>query len=303
MSTSTSTTPLVDHIVILIPHSFLTAPPRWFADLFRLYPGGRHADGRTENALALLADGSYLEFIAFVPGADRAPHHWGAKHEGSVVDWAVTLPPSPSLSEGVEGAELPQENTFRDIQRRVRDKHAGIVYADLVRGGRTRPDGEVIKWGVAFLKREEGSDADAGPVEAGTVPFWCLDVTPRRLRVPYEHNDDGASDFTKHPTDVVGVADIEVLAQSGAVAESAKGVYDVLLGERDGGDGGWKIGSPAGEKVHSGGAVRLGTSGEGAWRTNITFFTDDERLVGTEVGGKVDDKHTLTFKLVAAFPK
>ncbi|KAI1385968.1 glyoxalase-like domain-containing protein [Hypoxylon trugodes] len=292
------TTPLVDHIVILIPHSFLSAPPSWFADLFHFYPGGKHSDGLTENTLALLADGSYLEFIAFVPGVDpakRAAHQWGAKKEGTVVDWAVTLPSSPEDQENQteaqdgETKELKQEKTFREIQKKVQDAHTGIIYGDLRRGGRTRPDGTVLKWAVAFPKHE----GDGSPVEPGTVPFWCLDVTPRYLRVPYR--EEGT---TKHPTGIVGVAKVEVLPGDAKAVGSARGVYDVLLDKKDS-EGSWELGSLDGEKVHSGGEVRLGSS-DGSSRVEISFFTDDESLVGKTVGGKVDDEHTLTFHLVAA---
>ncbi|KAI2631517.1 glyoxalase-like domain-containing protein [Hypomontagnella submonticulosa] len=283
------TTPLVDHIVILIPHSFLTAPPPWFAALFHFYPGGRHADGLTENTLVLLADGSYLEFIAFVPGVDparRAAHQWGKKAEGTVVDWAVTLPlAQESGVEEVQGGELRQEKAFREIQHRVRAANTGFVYGDLVRGGRTRPDGVVLKWAVAFPK--DAGD-DGGPVEPGTVPFWCLDVTARELRVPY------TPAFGRHPTGVVGVASVHVrLGGEGSVG-SARGVYDVLL-EGKKATGEWKLDAP-----RSSGAVVTLDGGDGASRVDIAFFTDDPSLVGKEVGGKVDDDHELKFRLVAA---
>ncbi|KAI1468170.1 glyoxalase-like domain-containing protein [Daldinia caldariorum] len=293
------TTPLVDHIVILIPHSFLSSPPSWFADLFHFYPGGRHSDGLTENTLVLLADGSYLEFIAFVPGVDpakRAAHQWGRKKEGTVVDWAVTLPPPPPSPDNSDGEArfLEQEKAFREIQKRVRDANAGIVYGDLRRGGRTRPDGEVLKWGVAFPRHDE--QAGGGPVEPGTVPFWCLDVTARHLRVPY--TDPGV---TKHSIGAVGVAKVEVLPNSQKIAESARVVYDTILDAADT-NGSWNVGSPAGATVHSGGTVRLGAS-KGSAGVNITFFTDDPSLVGRSVGGKVDDDNTLAFHLVAAFDR
>ncbi|KAI1139414.1 glyoxalase-like domain-containing protein [Hypoxylon sp. FL0543] len=291
------TTPLVDHIVILIPHSFLSAPPSWFADLFHFYPGGRHADGLTENTLVLLADGSYLEFIAFVPGVDpqkRAAHQWGAKKEGTVVDWAVTLPSSPEdADENLAGEtkELRQENAFREVQEKVREAKTGIVYGDLRRGGRTRPDGEVLRWAVAFPKNAH----DGGAVEPGTVPFWCLDVTPRHLRVPY-----GQPGVTKHPTGAVGVAKIEVLPEIQKTVESARGVYDVLLEKKSTEIGGsWKLGSLAGENVHPGGIVHVGPS-NGPSRVEISFFTDDPSLVGRTVGGKVDEEHALMFRLEAA---
>ncbi|OTA53178.1 hypothetical protein K449DRAFT_402156 [Hypoxylon sp. EC38] len=299
---ASSTTPLVDHIVILIPHLFLSDPPSWFSDLFHFYPGGRHADGLTENTLVLLADGSYLEFIAFVPGVDpakRAAHQWGAKKEGTVVDWAVTLPSSPEEEKTKreereeETKELRQEKAFREVQKKVRNANTGIVYGDLRRGGRTRPDGEVLKWAVAFPKRADDGEA----VEPGTIPFWCLDVTPRHLRVPYEQPG-----VTKHSTGAVGVAKIEVLPELRKTAESARGVYDVLFDKKQSTEvgGSWKLSSLAGQRVHSGGIVRLDSS-NGPSRVEISFFTDDPSLAGKTVGGKVDDEHTLTFNLVDAF--
>ncbi|KAI2603315.1 glyoxalase-like domain-containing protein [Hypoxylon fragiforme] len=291
MSSQTTTPlPLVDHIVILIPHSYLSAPPPWFADLFTFYPGGQHADGLTENTLALLADGSYIEFIAFVPGADparRARHQWGRKHEGEVVDWAVTLPPG-----GLE----QKEKTFQAIQQKVRDADTGIVYGDLVRGGRIRPDGEVLEWGVAFPKKA----SDGSPVDPGTVPFWCLDVTPRHLRVPYDGPDDSA--WTKHPSGAVGVAGIHV-TRSAETVKSAGGVYDVLLGKASSAEAttGWKIRTLDGEKVHSDAEVRLATSRKGEATVKISFFTDDMSLAGKTVGGKVNEEHGLEFYLAPAF--
>ncbi|KAI0379476.1 glyoxalase-like domain-containing protein [Hypomontagnella monticulosa] len=284
------TTPLVDHIVILIPYSFLTSPPSWFADLFHFYPGGRHADGLTENTLVLLADGSYLEFIAFVPDVDpakRAAHQWGKKAEGTVVDWAVTLPfpeePQEPSDDQAEANDLKQERVFREIQARVRAANTGIVYSDLVRGGRTRLDGTVLKWAVAFPK----NSADGSPVDPGTVPFWCLDVTPRELRVPYTPT------FGKHPTGVIGVAVVDVRRGEEGTVKSASGVYGALL-ERKEATGEWKLDAPR----TSGGVVSLKAGGETS-RVDMAFFTDDPSLVGKEVGGKVDDTHELRFRLVA----
>ncbi|KAI1207920.1 glyoxalase-like domain-containing protein [Annulohypoxylon truncatum] len=299
MASSADTTPLVDHIVILVPHSFLSAPPSWFSDVFHFHSGGRHADGRTENTLVYLPDGAYLEFIAFVPGidpADRASHHWGSKKEGTVIDWAVTLPSTAEdeaerekeRAAAGDGGELRSEKLFREVQRKVREQNTGIVYGDLRRGGRTKPAGEVLKWSVAFAKREDGET-----LELGAVPFWCVDITPRRMRVPFETPGNA-----KHPSGAVGVAKVEVHHESLTTAKSAKGVYDALFEKQTTEGGGWKLSSIAGEKVHSGAAVSLGAS-DGPARIDISFFTDDDSWAGKSVGGKIDEEHTLTFHLVA----
>ncbi|KAK7751213.1 hypothetical protein SLS62_006899 [Diatrype stigma] len=345
-------TPLLDHVVILVPHAFLASPPAWLRAPFRFAPGGRHADGRTENALVLLADGSYLEFIAFVPaasaggGSSRHEHRWGRKAEGTVIDWALTLH-APGDDDG-SGDEIRHGAEFRDIQDRVGKAaaDAGFAYGDPVRGGRLRPDGAELRWAVASARRrregkgEGHTDAAASastpgpepdgaswaPVEPGQLPFWCLDETPRRLRVPFE--EDGG-DKTRHPTGIVGVAEVEVVVAGGGGGdgdglgkekEALAAAYDAVFGEKGGRDG-WEVetvagGRKAGRLLHPPGRIVLsaaraqegGGSGDGAGAgaggsIKITFYTDDENWVGKTIGGKVDGEHTLEFKLVAATPK
>lgn len=331
--------PLLDHIVILIPHSFLISPPSWFSAPFRFAPGGRHADGLTENRLVLLADGSYLEFIAFVPGGEtrRLTHRWGRKPEGTVIDWALTLHAPGDDGDGDgdgdgddEGkGEIKHGAEFRKIQERVEqaDADAGIVYADPVRGGRVRPDGVQLRWAVASAKRKNPSSSAAAaaalgaggdkdgwvPLEPGQLPFWCLDETPRRLRVPYEED----ADQIRHPTGVVGVAEVEVAVggesgskEEGKEREALGAVYDAVFGKQAAGKGdAWEVRTLAGEGRHPPGRVVLaaaqegGSNGTGAADIKITFYTDDEDWVGKTIGGKVDDEHTLEFKLVAATSK
>ena len=74
----TDINPSSSHIIILVPYEFLTSPPSWLTSAFTLSPGGRHADNRTENRLILLADGSYIELIAFINDdpALREGHWW-----------------------------------------------------------------------------------------------------------------------------------------------------------------------------------------------------------------------------------
>lgn len=338
--------------MILIPHAFLASPPAWLSAPFRFAPGGRHADGLTENALVLLADGSYLEFIAFVPeeSGHRHRHRWGRKTEGTVIDWALTLHASGD-DDGGDGdggdGKVRHAAEFREIQNRVERAGRGdngIAYADPVRGGRLRPDGVELRWAVASARRREvegggggGGDGTWGPVEPGQLPFWCLDETPRRLRVPFE--EDGG-EKTRHPTGVVGVAEVEVgvgVAESGSgngnsqarEKEALAAAYEAVFGKksaRKGGEDGWEVETVAGggeggrRPLHPPGRVVLSTtttttqegggsgSGDGAGAgaggsIKITFYTDDEAWVGKTIGGKVDDQHTLEFKLVAATPK
>lgn len=286
--------PTLDHIVILVPHSFLSAPPKWFADLFTFYPGGRHADGLTENTLVLLPDGSYLEFIAFVPGigpAAREAHKWGRKREGTVIDWALTLPGSESGGPGAQRA------VFDRIRGRVVGAAGtrGIGYGDLTAGGRSRPDGVVLKWATSGAYRGSDGGAAAEALEPGQLPFWCLDETPRGLRVPYL--DPGVSE---HPTGVVGVALVSITPDDDGDVESLDKVYGALLGEQDAdSDSLWDLKTLAGETLHDGGQVRLEAVGA-APGISIAFFTNSERFAGTKVGGRVTEDVSLEFELVAS---
>jgi len=238
----------LDHIVILVPYSYLSGlpgldkpstattsagtdsqggsgssggdggAPSWFRELFTFSPGGRHADGVTENVLVLFGDGVYLEFIAFTPEAGaagsrgRQGHKWGAFEEGSVVDWAVTVFHGAG-GEGKGGAQRNYDRFVKPITDKIlrghggkQDEAAAVVYGALTPGGRTRPDGVVLEWATvpavqvcrsaAPPARTGSSSGAAGgggdwrqteqePVRPGLAPFWCLDETPRERRVPY----------------------------------------------------------------------------------------------------------------------
>src|SRR3954454_7959124 len=91
----------LDHIIILLPHSTLEQLPSSLNSAFTVIPGGRHADGLTENKLIVFSDGTYLELIAFLPSttpALRAAHWWGNKHPG-IIDFAYTSPSVDDLKE------------------------------------------------------------------------------------------------------------------------------------------------------------------------------------------------------------
>ncbi|KAH8668985.1 glyoxalase-like domain-containing protein [Xylariales sp. PMI_506] len=309
--------PLLDHIVILVPHAFLGAPPRWLTDVFTFIPGGQHAGGATENALALLPDGSYLEFIAFVPGGDpagRAGHKWGRLREGTVVDWAVTL---NVRGEGEGEGEQKKKKTqdvdeatrvaFARFQQRVQSATGGSLgYADLTPGGRRTPQGREIKWALSSATRGQGSQQG---LEPGKLPFWCLDDTPRGWRVPYR-GDDGGAPATRHPAGILGVAAVSVTPRDEGEARQLEKAYGALLGsggddagaaEEEGDDSLWELRTF--EAVHPGGQLRLeAPSGgeDGGSLLSIAFYTRSKEFAGKKVGGEVADGVTLEFELVAA---
>ena len=162
----------IDHIVIAVTD--LDAAIRDYTTLgFTVLPGGEHPRG-SRNALVVLADGAYLEIIAFPrPVPD---FRW----------WQVLDRAGPGL---VDFAVLP-DDLDADL---ARARAAGIVMDGPLDGGRLQPDGTRIAW------------RSARPPEPD-IPFLCTDVTPRGLRVP-----EGPG--RRHANGVTGVAGVTVAVQ------------------------------------------------------------------------------------------
>ncbi|PNY29783.1 Uncharacterized protein TCAP_00304 [Tolypocladium capitatum] len=226
MSSQDDSRPCLDHVVILVSHETLVGLPDRLRESFTVAPGGTHADGLTCNSLILFEDGVYIELIAFFDDIDadrRSKHRWGRLKEGTVVDWAYTL---------------RHESDFAAVRQRVDDAQAGLTYSDAVSGGRTKPDGTVLKWAVAVAR-----DAQGNASRPGSLPFWCLDRTNRQLRVPYEQ-DDGQ---TQHPCGARGVSSL-ALAVPEQEATALGRVYDAIHGRSStaGSGHGWRFGVPSG---------------------------------------------------------
>lgn len=234
MSSQADTQPLLDHIVILVTFQDLQDLPKRLEDDLIVIDGGEHAGGLTVNKLIIFADGTYIELIAFNKGADpekRKKHRWGQLEEGTIIDWAFTL---------------RHESDFGTVQKRVRDVDVGTVYSDLVPGGRTRPDGTVLKWSISAAEKTTGE-----LVWPGHAPFWCLDRTPRRLRVPYQDEQEDGSvrgllAHTQHPSGVQGVSHVAVSVPEDF--SSLRAVYDAVLTTNPGAgstDTAWRFQVPA----------------------------------------------------------
>ncbi|KAF9514420.1 hypothetical protein BS47DRAFT_1361642 [Hydnum rufescens UP504] len=87
----------------------------------------------------------------------------------------------------------------------VINKRAGrTLYSPPANGGRTRPDGVELEWRVTFPERGH---------EAGVLPFFCEDITPRDLRVPSEPPGN-----TAHPSSATGIAYVKLLSPTGLYA-------------------------------------------------------------------------------------
>lgn len=162
----------IDHIIILLPYKDVVEPPTWLTDHFTISPGGRHADGKTENRLIVFQDGTYIELIAFINDdpAHRSGHWWDKEY--GTVDYALTS----------AGRFDP------NIRKRLESAVSGITFAKPQAGGRTRPDGVRMEWEVTF---PQGT-------ERGMIPFWCHDITPRERRVPKQNRI--------HPSGALGVS-------------------------------------------------------------------------------------------------
>lgn len=198
---------MLDHIVILVSHQALLTLHSTLHSL-TITTGGRHADGLTWNRLILFEDGVYIELIAFyddIPPERRQAHRWGALPEGTIIDWACSLRNS---------------SDFSVIRQRVADADAGFSYTQPAPGGRTKPDGTVLKWAIGAPL-----DKDGEGTHPGVLPFWCLDETPRRLRVPYEESPEA----TTHQSGAKGVSRLVITVPDG-YGENLGKVYSAFLG-------------------------------------------------------------------------
>lgn len=210
---------ILDHIVILVPHSTLSNLPTWLTSAFAISPGGRHADGVTENKLILFSDGIYLELIAFIPGkeVERAHHRWGKRAEGTIIDWANTLYIDEDL------------DIIRD---RMKTVDVTYGYADAVEGGRTT-DGVDLKWLISTWGFDSTPSEDPtvdGEYMGAELPFFCFDRTPRDLRVPYKTAPN-------HPSGASGIAHLAVFVADEFTSWLVKNTYDCIQGGRNSRDG------------------------------------------------------------------
>jgi catechol 2,3-dioxygenase-like lactoylglutathione lyase family enzyme len=141
----------IDHLVIVVPE--LDAAISSYRGLgFTVTPGGRHPIG-THNARIGLADGSYLELIAFFE--PNAQHRWYRRLQqgGGLIDFCMQ---TDDLDSDVAA--------FRD---------AGVQIADRRPLSRVRPDGYTVRWTLSIPEEY-----------AGVAPFLIADETPREERVP-----------------------------------------------------------------------------------------------------------------------
>ncbi|KAJ3342363.1 hypothetical protein HDU93_002479 [Gonapodya sp. JEL0774] len=164
----------LDHIVIGVA-SLDNAIENYRALGFHVIPGGSHTlDHPTYNALISLADGVYLELLAF-----RRPdpkHIWWDRR--GLIDWAC----------------LPSDIEL-DVQtiNKMSSAESGL-YQSPVPGGRKTTTGVDVKWKISR------------PVSA-ELPFFCYDVTARPVRVP------SAPEEVEHKNGAISARQVTILVR------------------------------------------------------------------------------------------
>lgn len=201
----------LDHVVLLIPYDTLKNPPSWITDNFTLSPGGRHGDNKTENRLVLFQDGTYLELISFIEDdPEKRKGHWWDKPFG-VVDFALTT---------------ADKLDYQGLVDRLDKSGTGVSFSQPKQGGRVT-NGNEIRWEVTFPTS----------VPRGHVPFFCEDVTDRKLRVPIDKEN------TTHPCKALGMAGITAAVQKDKL-QNLSSANAAILGEGEGDDGRYRLGVP-----------------------------------------------------------
>ncbi|KAF2664391.1 hypothetical protein BT63DRAFT_444115 [Microthyrium microscopicum] len=242
----------LDHIIILLP-SLENIPPI-LNELFTITPGGTHGDGLTANALIPLRSGTYIELISFV-NEDRGNHWWANKPAG-LIDWCLTPSNTTPLSTTLGSLAEPISPNPPGLDTRLN-------WDQPIPGQRTRLDGQVVKWQVVF---------PSPSVARGSVPFFCIDETPRELRT-----GEG-----EHACKAVGIAAIFLAVNTTAQAKAYVKVYGTLV------NGGEDTASLA--EIEDGWSVEVGHPKDGvapACKLNVCMPKDDlERDLLEKQGGQ-----------------
>jgi catechol 2,3-dioxygenase-like lactoylglutathione lyase family enzyme len=163
----------IDHLVVVVPD--LEIAVRDYSDQgFTVVPGGRHPGG-SRNALIGLADGAYIELLAF--DAPNPQHRWWATFQRTLREGAC-------LADFCMGTD----NLEGDVRAL---RQAGVKMDDPHPGSRVRPDGYTVNWLISAPPAEQSA----------VVPFLIQDVTPRAERLPMDRG---------HQNRVTGIATLTI---------------------------------------------------------------------------------------------
>ena len=175
-----------DHFIILVDD--LAKGIESFRKLgFEAQPGGEHPAFGSYNAIIALADGTYVELVAFRDLALAAKTFWG--------DLVHKL----EIHEGFGAYVLSSNDLTNDVQAM---RQRGLEAADPQPGTRTRPDGQTVAWHTAVV----------GGTISEFLPFLIQDDSPRALRA--EPARQGLGSRVRAKEMVVAVKNIEVARQA-----------------------------------------------------------------------------------------
>ena len=158
----------------------------------------------SQNKLIVFADGTYLELFCWISKPQEF-YAWANKSPG-LIDFALTsLPPSTAQS------------LHKGITSRLKESSSGdepdLSYTSPEAGSRRRQDDVQVKW-------DSSRPVSSKSVKRTDFPFFCHDVTPRSVRVPFDDEKK-----TRHPCGAVGISGVEVI-----VPNSGSDVFAELYG-------------------------------------------------------------------------
>ena len=181
-----------DHFIVLV--NDLNAAIEAYRKLgFDARAGGEHPAFGSQNALVALADGAYLELVAFKDAALAAKTFWGAG--------VAKL----RAGEGFGGYVLASNDLAGDAAQL---KQCALNIGEPSAGSRVRLDGQRVTWHIALFDNST----------VGVLPFLIQDDTPRALRI--EPACEGIGSRARVKEVIVAVKD----------ADAARDAYRALLG-------------------------------------------------------------------------
>ena len=208
-----------DHIVLLLSESQSANIPSYLSSNFTIIEGGTHKGGSSKNKLIIFEDGTYLELFTWIAKPVEFTS-WADKPEG-LIDFALTtLRPYNAL----ENFKIVQRN----LSNANGDGGLGVRYKEPLAGGRRRQDGEDVRWEVTRPEYSDGPNTLSNeyfPTGRIDTPFFCHDLTPRVVRVPFDDEK-----MTKHPCKASGIAGVDVLVPADKLSSYSK-LYSSITGD------------------------------------------------------------------------
>ena len=148
----------------------------------------------------MFSDGTYLELFTWISKPVEFTD-WAEKPAG-LIDFALTtLRPF--------NAQRNFQTISRDLANADGDGGLGVKYQDPLAGGRKRKDGEEVRWEVTRPVYSKGASTPSDemyPTGRIDTPFFCHDLTPRVVRVPFDDEK-----IAQHPCKAEGIAGVDVL--------------------------------------------------------------------------------------------